>query len=126
MTRCTWLDIIAPVSIGILGCVPYYNACDGGFVFDDIFAIRENKDVLSGGWDVFVHDFWGQDISKMDSHKSYRPITTLSFRANYLLSVCRRTCRCVTMCLILEEVEVERFVQGALTEAILAWEKRIR
>lgn len=30
--------------------------------------------------DVFTHDFWGRDIMSPLSHKSYRPLTILSFR----------------------------------------------
>jgi hypothetical protein len=83
----------------VAGCIPYYNVGKCDFVFDDIFAIKENKDVMYGGWDVFLHDFWGQDISKRDSHKSYRPVTTLSFHANYAFSVrYRQMCLCVRVC----------------------------
>ncbi len=32
---------------------------------------------------LFQHDFWGQDITLIDSHKSYRPITTLTFRLDH-------------------------------------------
>lgn len=34
---------------------------------------------------TFHHDFWGQDIKLMDSHKSYRPVTTLTYRLNYII-----------------------------------------
>jgi hypothetical protein len=30
--------------------------------------------------DVFLHDFWGDDIQSNVSHKSYRPLTVLTFR----------------------------------------------
>ena len=33
---------------------------------------------------VFLHDFWGTPMSKEQSHKSYRPLTVLTFRVNYL------------------------------------------
>ena len=54
---------------------------------DDIFAIRDNTDVrpetpLSN---VFSNDFWGKSMSSNVSHKSYRPLTVLTFRANYAL-----------------------------------------
>ena len=67
----------------------YAHALHGGFVFDDTYAITGNADVTGadgvGWWEalprIFLqHDFWGQDIAKPDSHKSYRPLTTLSFR----------------------------------------------
>lgn len=45
-----------------------------------------NKLVRSGSWtDVFTHDFWGTHILSPLSHKSYRPLTTLTFRAEYLI-----------------------------------------
>jgi hypothetical protein len=34
---------------------------------------------------MWKNDFWGQDITKEDSHKSYRPLTVLTFRLNYLI-----------------------------------------
>ena len=34
---------------------------------------------------VFLNDFWGQPLSDPESHKSYRPLTILSFRLNRLL-----------------------------------------
>lgn len=34
---------------------------------------------------LFVHDFWGQDISSGSSHKSYRPLTVLTYRLDFLL-----------------------------------------
>ena len=58
-----------------------------GYVWDDRAAIVSNKDVTgeSSLGNLFMHDFWGQDIKSADSHKSYRPITTLSFRLNHNL-----------------------------------------
>jgi tetratricopeptide (TPR) repeat protein len=32
---------------------------------------------------IFTNDFWGQNIRLPDSHKSYRPITVLSFRLDH-------------------------------------------
>ncbi len=32
---------------------------------------------------LFSHDFWGQDITLFDSHKSYRPLTVLTFRMDH-------------------------------------------
>lgn len=34
---------------------------------------------------LFAHDFWGQDISSASSHKSYRPLTVLTYRLDFLL-----------------------------------------
>ena len=61
----------------------YLNCISCGFVFDDRLAITGNPDVLAPGlWDVGMlsHDFWGKPLRESDSHKSYRPVTTFSFR----------------------------------------------
>ncbi|KXZ44203.1 hypothetical protein GPECTOR_71g564 [Gonium pectorale] len=42
-----------------------------------------NGDVTNNGntlWGLLQNDFWGQRISSPQSHKSYRPLTVLSFR----------------------------------------------
>lgn len=47
----------------------------------------KNPDVVEGAADLrtlLTHDFWGRDISEGLSHKSWRPLTTLTFRWNYL------------------------------------------
>jgi hypothetical protein len=56
------------------------NFCD--FVFDDVSAIKDNKDLRPSSdlLDLFGHDFWGTPMSKEHSHKSYRPICVLTFR----------------------------------------------
>lgn len=68
---------IALVTVAI-----YMNGVHGEFVHDDIPAITMNKDVLGVTpiTHVFRNDFWGTPMSDINSHKSYRPLTTLSFR----------------------------------------------
>uniref|UniRef100_A0A8C1HR44 dolichyl-phosphate-mannose--protein mannosyltransferase n=1 Tax=Cyprinus carpio carpio TaxID=630221 RepID=A0A8C1HR44_CYPCA len=68
--------------------VCFINSYDGDFVFDDSEAIINNKDLnpdtpLSNIW---KNDFWGSNLSSNSSHKSYRPLTVLTFRINYLLA----------------------------------------
>ena len=48
-------------------------------------AILENQDVVgsAGLSDLLGHDFWGVPLSHTGSHKSYRPLTTLTFRLNW-------------------------------------------
>lgn len=61
----------------------YYNSLRGGFVFDDHRAILTNDDLdaeKTSFWGVFVNDFWGGHMSRSESHKSYRPLTVLSYR----------------------------------------------
>ena len=36
-------------------------------------------------WRLLENDFWGTPMVKEQSHKSYRPVTVLTFRLNYLL-----------------------------------------
>lgn len=65
----------------------YHNSCYCGFVFDDISAIKENKDLRPHTplVNIFSNDFWGTPMHKEQSHKSYRPLCVLTFRWNYLL-----------------------------------------
>ena len=67
-----------------VGFACYLNSVICGFVFDDRLAIIDNADVQHGAplADVWVNDFWGKSLRKTDSHKSYRPLTVLSFRAH--------------------------------------------
>ncbi|XP_029457512.1 protein O-mannosyl-transferase TMTC3 isoform X1 [Rhinatrema bivittatum] len=74
----------------ILGAVAacYWNSLLCGFVFDDVSAILDNKDLhpTTPLKNLFQNDFWGTPMSEERSHKSYRPLTVLTFRLNYLLS----------------------------------------
>ena len=60
----------------------YYPSLHGDLVHDDVMAITRNPDLrpetpLS---EIWTHDFWGTPIHLNHSHKSYRPLTVLSFR----------------------------------------------
>ncbi|KAL3909867.1 MAG: hypothetical protein SGARI_002387 [Bacillariaceae sp.] len=64
------------------------RALHGIYVYDDAGSVVKNI-VVNGSVDwkeVFKRDFWGVDMKETQSHKSFRPITTLTFRANYLLA----------------------------------------
>lgn len=68
-----------------------YNSFVNGFHMDDVVAIQKNKDVINPGefdWIGFLrHDFWGLDMFSGEwTHKSFRPLTTLSYRINWLLN----------------------------------------
>ncbi|KAA0197649.1 Transmembrane and TPR repeat-containing protein 3 [Fasciolopsis buskii] len=74
----------------VVFCLPlivYLNAIPCGFVFDDASAIKENQDLRpSTYWlELFRNDFWGTPMNQERSHKSYRPVTVLTFRWNYML-----------------------------------------
>jgi len=73
--------------IAMLCFVVYVNSLWCDFVFDDVSAIKDNKDLRpSSPWsNILKHDFWGTDMRKEHSHKSYRPFTVLSFRLNYMV-----------------------------------------
>lgn len=60
----------------------------GEFVFDDVTAVRDNRDLRPhvSIRNIFNNDFWGTPMTKEQSHKSYRPLTVLSFRVNYAIS----------------------------------------
>ena len=70
----------------------YLNSLYGEFVYDDGAAIRKNNDVTEEGpvfatlENIFTNDFWGQSLKNETSHKSYRPLTTFSFRLNWVLT----------------------------------------
>ncbi|XP_018331584.1 transmembrane and TPR repeat-containing protein 4 isoform X1 [Agrilus planipennis] len=65
----------------------YSVTINGNFVFDDTEAIVKNKDILptTSLINMFRNDFWGNDIKLNASHKSYRPLTVLTFRLDYFL-----------------------------------------
>lgn len=71
------------VVVGIVWAV-YSNALGGAFCFDDEYAVVLNRDVLPGTSlaQAWQDDFWGYNISSRGSHKSYRPLCVLSFRAD--------------------------------------------
>jgi hypothetical protein len=81
-----WLGSIALVAA--LCCVSYCNTLENAFSFDDNFAVVKNPDVVAGSplSVLLAHDFWGRDILDPLSHKSWRPLTTLTFRWNFLLA----------------------------------------
>ncbi|XP_035209964.1 protein O-mannosyl-transferase Tmtc3-like isoform X2 [Stegodyphus dumicola] len=68
-------------------CFCYRGALECGFVFDDISAIRENRDLRpTSPWsNLLMNDFWGTPMYKEQSHKSYRPVCVFTYRLNYLL-----------------------------------------
>ena len=65
----------------------YWNSSTGDLVHDDIVAITNNPDVHKVAlWgDFWSHDFWGRPIRAEISHKSYRPLTVITFKLNHLI-----------------------------------------
>ncbi|XP_060089653.1 protein O-mannosyl-transferase TMTC4 isoform X2 [Heteronotia binoei] len=78
----------AKIVVGLLSVICFADSYDGDFVFDDSEAILNNKDLRAETplGDLWHHDFWGSKLSSNTSHKSYRPLTVLTFRINYFLA----------------------------------------
>ena len=79
---------IVYTALFLLCTVVYWNSLSCQFVFDDITAVVENRDLRPHVpfRNLWANDFWGTPLIKEQSHKSYRPLTVLSFRLNYLWS----------------------------------------
>eukprot|EP01060_Flectonema_neradi_P011469 TRINITY_DN18543_c0_g1_i1.p1 TRINITY_DN18543_c0_g1~~TRINITY_DN18543_c0_g1_i1.p1 ORF type:complete len:624 (+),score=93.06 TRINITY_DN18543_c0_g1_i1:40-1911(+) len=79
LRRWFWVVLLVALVVNI-NCV-----VGSEFVFDDHVAIKNNPDVTgaSPASNILSNDFWGGDITKKSSHKSYRPITTAIFRLLY-------------------------------------------
>jgi hypothetical protein len=63
------------------------RALSGGWVYDDAGSVIKNV-VVNGMIDwkqAFTRDFWGTEMKLKASHKSFRPITTLTLKANYVV-----------------------------------------
>jgi len=75
------------LSLSVACVLCYLNSLGCGFVFDDVSAIKDNKDLLPSTpiSNLFNNDFWGIPMYKEQSHKSYRPLCVLSFRLNYFI-----------------------------------------
>lgn len=85
MAVVSWMEILLLTGL-VVGC--YWNSLSCGFVFDDVSAILDNKDLRPATplRNLFLNDFWGTPMAEERSHKSYRPLTVLTFRLNYLFS----------------------------------------
>uniref|UniRef100_A0A3Q0R7Y8 dolichyl-phosphate-mannose--protein mannosyltransferase n=1 Tax=Amphilophus citrinellus TaxID=61819 RepID=A0A3Q0R7Y8_AMPCI len=74
--------VCTAVAVGL-----YLNTLDADFCYDDSRAIKTNPDLLpETPWtNILYDDFWGTLLTHSGSHKSFRPLCTLSFRLNYTL-----------------------------------------
>lgn len=80
VTFSEWLSCLIPpaLAFGV-----YTNSLGGDFVHDDLSAITGNRDITdptAGTWDFLYNDFWGTSLLDPLSHKSYRPLTILTFK----------------------------------------------
>ena len=62
------------------------RALNGAWVYDDAGSVIKNvvvNDMVN--WkEAFTRDFWGVEMKEAQSHKSFRPLTTLTLKLNYL------------------------------------------
>ncbi|KAL9702668.1 hypothetical protein quinque_006186 [Culex quinquefasciatus] len=81
----------------------YHNSLNCGFVFDDISAIKENRDLRphSSIKNVFLNDFWGTPMHKSTEPK---PIPFGGINIDYIGSVspncARKPVRCSLECIV--------------------------
>lgn len=83
-----WALRLGPYLVVAASLVCFANSLGGEFVFDDSEAVVNNANVrpetpLSR---LLEDDFWGTRLLAPSSHKSYRPLTTLTFKLNYLVA----------------------------------------
>ena len=73
---------LAATIVFIVSIICFGVSYDGDFVFDDSEAILGNKDLLPETpiSNLFANDFWGKKLTSKTSHKSYRPLTVLTYR----------------------------------------------
>ena len=72
----------AAVLVFSISVVCFAVSYDGDMVFDDSEAIVGNNDLLPETpiSNIFYNDFWGKKLDSKTSHKSYRPLTVLTYR----------------------------------------------
>ncbi|XP_061773927.1 protein O-mannosyl-transferase TMTC2 [Nerophis ophidion] len=77
--------MLAELLCSAVALVLYVNTLRADFCYDDSRAIKTNQDLLpETPWtNIFYDDFWGTLLTHSGSHKSYRPLCTLSFRFNH-------------------------------------------
>lgn len=70
------------VVVFLTAVITFANSHGADFVFDDSEAIISNKDLEPETpiLNLFENDFWGNKLVSNTSHKSYRPLTVLTFR----------------------------------------------
>jgi hypothetical protein len=69
-------------AVVVLTCIAcYYNSCYCGFVFDDISAIKDNRDLRphSPLVNIFFNDFWGTPMHKVSHPVGRRPPLPISY-----------------------------------------------
>jgi tetratricopeptide (TPR) repeat protein len=83
--------IVCTISVTLFAQGFFFNSFRNGYHMDDVVAIQKNGDVVQPGWTDWYtflrHDFWGLDMFSGEwTHKSFRPLTTFTYRLNWLLT----------------------------------------
>ncbi|GET88490.1 hypothetical protein, unknown function [Leishmania tarentolae] len=81
-------DVYLHALLLLIAATIFSNGVRGKMVFDDDSAIIENADSYADKTSlasIFYNDFWGIQIDRLDSNKSYRPIIVLTFRIQHWL-----------------------------------------
>ncbi|CBY42128.1 unnamed protein product [Oikopleura dioica] len=82
------ISFSSPFASALVVLIIVSPALQNDFVHDDIPAIVRNPDVQgrTGFFALLKNDFWGKAMSEKTSHKSYRPLTVLTYRINRMLT----------------------------------------
>jgi hypothetical protein len=73
---------LAYLSLVLLAVLPFLGGLSGGFIEDDIDAIRERPELRAGGdlWRVWSDNYWGEIWGGL-----YRPLTVFSYGVDRLV-----------------------------------------
>jgi hypothetical protein len=86
--RITGTAVAAAACVAVVSAAIFVNTLGHDFTVDDESTILTYKAVRDHDGPIgtiFTHDYWGTPMHSADSHKSFRPITTLSFRMSHYL-----------------------------------------
>ncbi|KAH8040247.1 hypothetical protein HPB51_009795 [Rhipicephalus microplus] len=83
-----WAVRLGPWLVAGASLACFGHSLAGDFVFDDTEAVVHNVDIQPEIplRRIFEDDFWGTELHSESSHKSYRPLTTLTFKLNYMVA----------------------------------------
>ena len=80
-------DAIAAIVIIALTCIMYLQTFKFDAVYDDSYCVLKNPCVRPNETslgDILDKDFWGSEINGNSSNTQWRPLTTLTYRLDYV------------------------------------------
>ena len=83
--RCATDASVAQRFVLVIAMLLYCFTLRAGWAIDDKKAILNNPDIVGQQPAILSNDYWGMPMSSPKSHKSYRPITILSFKLDHSL-----------------------------------------